>query len=84
MVTLREWECPECGQVFRGQYPPDECPVCGEPLADVDVYDLGEGDDWLGLDEDDDLDDDDLDEDLDDSPFTEDDDVDAVSADLTP
>jgi len=54
MTTQREWECPECGQVFRGQNPPDECPVCGEPLSDVDLYDLEEQDDWLSDDPEDD------------------------------
>ena len=64
MAILREWECPECGLVFRGHHPPDECPGCGEPFYDLAVYDLTDADDWLEDDEDD------LDEDaLEDGPF---------------
>ncbi len=82
MSALREWECPECGQVFRGQYPPEECPVCGEALSDVDLYDLEDGEDWLNDESDDDALDDELgdaeealldDEDIDADPFPEDD-----------
>jgi rubredoxin len=50
MANRKEWECPECGLVFRGFYPPDECPACGEPLQDL-LFDVDEfedvEDDWL-------------------------------------
>jgi len=59
MAGEHEWECPECGLVFRGPRPPEECPGCGESLADAYEYPLfgddDEDDDWL---EDDDLADD--------------------------
>ena len=64
MAILKEWECPECGLVFRGQYPPEECPGCGEPFADLTVYDLTDEDDWLE-------DDDDEVEDVDDGAIAE-------------
>jgi len=62
VVARREWQCPECGLIFRSRYQPEECPGCGEPLADLDEFDLlvdleEEDEEWIedDLDEDEDL-----------------------------
>lgn len=59
-MAMKEWECPECGLIFRSSHRPDECPACGELLGDIAGYDLLEEDEEEWLEEEDLLEDEEL------------------------
>lgn len=31
MVHTGKWKCLVCGEIYEGEYPPEECPACGAP-----------------------------------------------------
>lgn len=31
MIHTGKWKCLVCGEIYEGEYPPEECPACGAP-----------------------------------------------------
>ncbi|MFT4244282.1 MAG: FAD-dependent oxidoreductase [Candidatus Woesearchaeota archaeon] len=49
-IKTGKWKCLVCGEVFEGEYPPEECPVCGAP-ADQFVEILDKSSEYSSEDE---------------------------------
>ena len=34
----KQWICMECGEIYYGEEPPEECPVCEHPIAHREIW----------------------------------------------